>query len=1001
MNSAQNPPPISLLTKLGLFFAAISVVLLAMAIFWRAAAFPHIGIQSTFALTVLRTEPKLFLSPKETWPEVGDKILTWNNQPLTSWPSWLDRLESPSLLETAEPLRLKFQRAQTGEIQEVLLRPSPASFVSLVPSALWLLLKLALFALGLVLYWRQSESRFSHVFFWMTLVSVGAYMGGYHWTQIANSPALLSWFVVSASLLMPVSLHFFLRFPRTHPLMENHPWLIKAAMYGPAAGFLGIFFFHWFVIRWLEGMGVDKPELAVAFQKSLATMLWWIYAYIAVSSVLYVSGWLVLADSLRRTTDPTEKSQIRWILAGLSAALIPIGYTLWLSFSPRARLGSGENTWPMLAASSIVTVAFAISLTRYRLQMLERYVGGGMNILLVSGFAGFFYYALIFFGMVFVGLQVAEVPSAGQILAVATTALVLVILLDLTRGRILAVVISRFRQQRRQLDETLHEMHQVVDRLVDPNTLARALLRHATQVVEVKRGAIYLIDPQGMALVVHQGGEAPPAQVSDEAGLWDRLARVPFISLESTGSASATPQLALWKRHLASMGMGAAVGLRHEGKLRGILYLGTRPDHGFPEDLRHLVLALAQITALARVNGEEHRHIESLGRELQTKVDQIARQQQHIHSLQAQLTRARPEPPEPSLEVAPASAEVSTAGSRSKLLGTSPACLDLLDMARKVAPSSSAVLLRGESGTGKEVLAEWIHERSPRGGKPLVKVHCAALAAGLLESELFGHVRGAFTNAHRDKPGRFEMADGGTLFLDEIGDISPEVQTKLLRVLQERTFERVGSNESLTVDVRIIAATHRNLEELMEKGAFRRDLFYRLNVFPIYLPPLRERQIDIPELATDLLQRAASKAGIAPPPIDDEALALLKSHNWPGNIRELQNHLERAMMLAEGGIILPRHLGFDTGPNSDMPEDPYLALFTPDFQSASSRPQRVRANESKPGLSSQKRHEWQEREKERITRAIALAAGNKSVAARNLGIPRSTLVSRMRKLGLE
>ena len=992
MQTIQNPPTLSLMTKVGLFFAATMVVILAMAIFWRAATFSHIGVQSTFSLTVLSSDSKFFVSPQNTWPNIGDKILSWNNQPIYSWPMWLDKLESPNLVGGPDLVRLKFQSAKTGEIQEVTIKPATASVGSLVPSALWLLLKLSLFGLGLVIYWRQPESRFSQIFFWMTLVSVGAYMGGYHWTQIANSPVLIGWFVISAGLLMPLSLHFFLRFPQPHPIMTHFPGLLKVFMYGPALIFLGLFFFHWFVIRWLEGMGVDKPELAEGFRKGLATMLWWIYAYIAFSAALYGAGLMVLADSLRRTSDPTEKSQIRWILAGLSAALIPIGYTFWLSFTPGARLGSGENTWPMLAASSIVTIAFAISLTRYRLLMLERYLGGGMNVLLVSSFAGFFYYAVIFFGMVFVGLQVAEVPSSGQILSVAATALVLVILLDLTRGRILAVVLSRFRQQRRQLDETLHAMHQVVDRLVDPNTLARALLRHATQVVEVKRGAIYLIDPQGMALVVHQGSEASPTQVSNEAGLWDRLARVPFISLESTGSASASSQLSLWKRHLQDMSMGAAVGLRHEGKLRGILYLGTRPDHGFPEDLRQLVLALAQITALALVNGEEHRQIESLGRELQTKVDQIARQQQHIHSLQALLTRAKPEVPELAGEETTTPANTVSKVGKARMNGSSPACVELVEMARKVAPSSSAILLRGESGTGKEVLAEWIHESSPRSQKPLVKVHCAALAPGLLESELFGHVRGAFTNAHKDKPGRFEMADGGTLFLDEIGDISAEIQLKLLRVLQEGIFERVGSNDPITVNVRIIAATHRNLEELMEKGVFRRDLFYRLNVFPIHLPPLRDRQADIPELATDLLSRAAAKAGITPPPIDDESLVLLKSNPWPGNIRELQNHLERALVLAEGGIILPQHLGFENGLTSVTVEDPYLAVFSPDVGSG---------NPKEHGFSGQKRREWMGRERDKISAAISVAKGNKSVAARMLSIPRSTLVSRMRKLGLD
>lgn len=1007
MTKPPVPPNSSnFLLKWGLFAAAFLVVGMATMIFWRAATFQNLGIQANFGLKVLRVDTRFFVSPPETWPAVDDHLLAWNQTPLASWPQWVDLLDEMPKQNSISTVTIKFQRATDQSYGEVQCHPVTAPWSSLVPSALWLLLKLALFSLGILVYWKQPESRFTYLFFWMTLLSVGAYMGGYHWLQIVNSPILLTFFVVSASLLMPVSTHFFLRFPSPHPWIEQYPKTIKTLIYTPPCTFLTFFFINWFLVKWLETLGVAQPELANAFERGLGMMLRWIYAYIALSALYFLGGWIILFDSLWRAKNPTEKSQIRWVLAGMSAALLPVSYSLWLSFSPTSRLGSGENTWSMLAASTIVTIAFGISLTRYRLHTLEAYLGGGVNMFLVSSFASFFYYALVFGGMVFVGMQVAEVPSPGQILAVSGTALVLVILVDLTRGQLLSVVLQKFRQQRRQLDETLQEMHQVVDRLVDPNTLAKALLRHATQVVEVKRGAIYLMQQSRMELVVHQGGESPPSQLVDETGFWDRLARVPFISLESQGSPAAQAHLSQWKQHLVSLGMGAAVGLRHEGKLRGVLYLGTRPDHSFPEDLRHLVSALAQITSLALVNGEEHRQIESLGRELQTKVDQIAKQQQLIHSLQAQLTRSRPEPkpiPESEEAITPnATEEARSSGSKARIIGRSSASMDLMEMARKVAPSSSAVLLRGESGTGKEVLAEWIHERSPRANKPFIKVHCAALAPGLLESELFGHVKGAFTNAHKDKPGRFELADGGTLFLDEIGDISSDVQTKLLRVLQERTFERVGSNESIQVDVRIIAATHRNLEDLMEKGGFRRDLFYRLNVFPIHLPPLRDRQIDIPELAVDLLARAAEKSGIPTPQMDDDVLTILKSQPWQGNIRELQNVLERALVLSEGGMILPRHL-------SAQPGEPDLGLFMPSGISSSTGSLSEDAfsalfgssSEKAQGLSQQKRKERLAQEKEKLVRAISVAGGNKSVAARNLGIPRSTLVSRMRRLGLE
>src|SRR5207302_6938207 len=233
------------------------------------------------------------------------------------------------------------------------------------------------------------------------------------------------------------------------------------------------------------------------------------------------------------------------------------------------------------------------------------------------------------------------------------------------------------------------------------------------------------------------------------------------------------------------------------------------------------------------------------------------------------------------------------------IVGSGPAVQQVLQLIKKVSSTRSAVLIRGESGTGKELLARALHEGSPRASKPYIKVHCAALSPTLLESELFGHVKGAFTDAHKDKIGRFELADGGTLFLDEIGDIGLEVQTKLLRVLQEMTFERVGSSEPVEVDVRVIAATHQNLERLIAEGRFREDLYYRINVISVSVPPLRERREDIPELALHFLKLHGERCGKTMLQIDDDALGMLKAYSWPGNIRQLENVIERAVVVAE------------------------------------------------------------------------------------------------------
>lgn len=229
----------------------------------------------------------------------------------------------------------------------------------------------------------------------------------------------------------------------------------------------------------------------------------------------------------------------------------------------------------------------------------------------------------------------------------------------------------------------------------------------------------------------------------------------------------------------------------------------------------------------------------------------------------------------------------------------------VLDKANQVAPTDATVLLLGETGVGKEVLAQAIHNASPRRNRPMIRVSCAAIPTTLIESELFGHERGAFTGAVARQMGRFELADGSTLFLDEIGEISPEVQVKLLRVLEERTIERLGSNRSLKIDVRIVAATNRDLQADVKNKTFRRDLFYRLNVFPISIPPLRERVSDIPALAWKFIDELSPRIGRRIESISRESLLELERYSWPGNIRELRNIIERAMIVAKGSVLTP------------------------------------------------------------------------------------------------
>ena len=302
-----------------------------------------------------------------------------------------------------------------------------------------------------------------------------------------------------------------------------------------------------------------------------------------------------------------------------------------------------------------------------------------------------------------------------------------------------------------------------------------------------------------------------------------------------------------------------------------------------------------------------------------------------------------------------------------------PAERELYGLIRDVAGSEATCLIRGESGTGKELVARAIHERSGRASGPFVQVNCSALSENLLESELFGHVKGAYTGAVGDRVGRFQEADGGTIFLDEIGDVSPVVQVKLLRVLQERTIERVGDNRPIPVDVRVVSATNRDLDAMLATGRMREDFYYRIKVVSLTIPPLRDRREDIPLLITHLLGRIAGREpGRLPPAVAGDAMRLLMNHGWPGNVRELENALEHALVLSRGEAITGSHL-------------------PPEIRHAD--------RGSAGGLSGVPLHSDEEK---KLLREALLAAGwNRSRAARRLGIDRTTLWRKIREYGLE
>ncbi len=325
-----------------------------------------------------------------------------------------------------------------------------------------------------------------------------------------------------------------------------------------------------------------------------------------------------------------------------------------------------------------------------------------------------------------------------------------------------------------------------------------------------------------------------------------------------------------------------------------------------------------------------------------------------------------------------------------ELLGQSPAMESLRQLIRKVGRTQATALIQGESGTGKELVARALYNESPRASAPFIKINCAAIPENLIESEFFGHERGAFTGALNKREGRFELAHGGTILLDEISEISPTVQAKLLRVLQEREFERVGGNRTIKVDVRVIATTNRHLEQSVEKKEFRQDLYFRLNVVPIHVPPLRDRREDVPMLASRFLQRFARKHGVGARAISVDCLATLQGHPWPGNVRELQNVIERATILCgDGHVVEIEHLGL-TGmaPSATIPAPPPTPASPVASPADPSDPPSAPVGVTQfPTLA--------ELEKLHILSALARSSNNRTQAARLLEISVRTLRNKL------
>ncbi len=872
-------------------------------------------------------------------------------------------------------VKVRFRRGESILTGWLLLQRQSSLRIGI--TLFWFILQMGITLIGAIAAWQRPFDQSLKLFCILSGLTLFAFVGGDHWWVISGRLALLLPFTVSAILLPAVLLNFFLVYPVAKPSLIRYPKTVLGLTYFvPVAMSIATVAVavsgSWLSETWGEGpfglwMTRTISRAAVALMNTLQGS---ILTYLSVSLLYFVASLVAMADSLFRVRDLVQRKQVQWILWAGMAASVPVAYALYLALFRPQQFALGASQIPMFIASLLFMMAYAVGIARFKLLLIDQVLSRGMWYFVLSGGLGFLFSTAI--GVGSVALHGQNSSLFGQPVPMIIVLTFVVYGLLWSKDRMQRSIDREFFNEKYQLDRALLRMNRAVSNLWERDAVAGNLLGSCCEALRVEQAALYLWIPEHsrFKLASAVGWPEAPATL---AGTEEQLKLLgPGSSIQRVPSGDSGDQILV-----RAMNAELITGLEVDGELAGFVALGKKPSGAAftAEDVAFLT-AMGRITGVALHCSKVHEEVSRLNEDLQRKTEKLVDQDRRITMLQSIVSSVNV-----PTRVAPVAGELQ----RASIKGNGPAITQVLETVRKVAASEASVLVRGESGTGKELLARTIHENSPRKAGPLVAVHCAALSPQLLESELFGHVKGAFTDAREDKPGRFAMAHGGTLFLDEIGDISLDVQIKLLRVLQERTFEPVGSSTPVPADVRVIAATHQNLERLIAEGRFREDLYYRLNVISITLPPLRERKEDLLDLAMHFLAQSALKSGRPIGHFDEAALEALTAYSWPGNIRELNNVIERAVVMSEGGQITVAELPLAVAKAT-------FGTATPRFGSEPS-PRRL-------GMSSERIVIGSTDEKQQLIAVLERCGGNKAEAARLMGVPRSTFFSRLRRHGL-
>ena len=789
-------------------------------------------------------------------------------------------------------VRISFWRPGWPEPHETWVVLTPLPVIPLVIATVWLLLHLGIIVVSAIAYWSRPFDRTARLFFYLSLTTANSFIGGFVWWVVASNYFLLSVFMLNAILLPAITLHFFLVFPTPLPTINK----VKTPLFLLIYGIPAYFFLHLSYDIFTCYLISKSPSPYIGLNFHLENIKWYISIYVTCSFLFFFAGIISLHTSLGRTRNLLERKQVIWILRAAWCSFPFVLYSIYLSFFHRVEFAFGKAAFPMFAVSTLFLAAYSIGFVRFRLLMLDQLLN--RNVL-----AYFVEYALA----LFVSLGIACVCLFGvlsgemapeKVFAFSIFLVVVNLTMLWLRDQLQRKIERQFSHEKYPVSKTLQQFQIPSNETLKANVVADRMLTACKEGLKVDQGSLYLhSDVEKEFQLVTSFGEGkfllthvPSKEFLDSLRHNTALQRIS----PRTHSTLTTVQVALreldgWLVH----------GLELNHKIIGFVVLGQKQqgEPFTPDDVAYLN-SLCHVTSIAIHCATIQQQVSHLYHEVDRKEQRIEEQRRLLSLLQDQKT----------ISIESTANETQVSISRNGIIGNSPAIQQIFSHVQKISASDVSVLIRGESGTGKELFAKAIHQNSTRAKGPLVSVHCAALSPSLLESELFGHVKGAFTGADQERIGRFSLAHGGTLFLDEIGDISAEIQVKLLRVLQERCFEPVGSGKTVHVDVRLVAATHQNLEQLIKKGQFREDLFYRLNVISLELPSLRERRDDILPLTGYFLNRACERTGNQMKVLSPEVLCAMENYNWPGNIRELENCVERAVVLADGKYIHISHM---------------------------------------------------------------------------------------------